>query len=127
MTDHSWFRLLVRAIGLLLFGIAIPGLLWNIGGVIVVLTSESNAGFPVLDQTLRYLPPLLGECVQAAFGLYLLLRAEPIIARCLREVRGRCASCGYDLTATSSGTCPECGTEFKPAAPVPSSSRTPSP
>lgn len=26
-----------------------------------------------------------------------------------REARGLCRECGYDLTANTSGTCPECG------------------
>jgi uncharacterized paraquat-inducible protein A len=27
-----------------------------------------------------------------------------------RQARGLCRECGYDLTANTSGTCPECGT-----------------
>ena len=34
----------------------------------------------------------------------------PIVTRCIRErVGGVCLDCGYDLTANTSGTCPECG------------------
>ncbi len=29
-----------------------------------------------------------------------------------RRRRGRCVSCGYDLTGNVSGVCPECGNEF---------------
>jgi hypothetical protein len=30
MNDHSWFKLLVRGIGILLIGMAVPMLLWNV-------------------------------------------------------------------------------------------------
>ena len=37
-----------------------------------------------------------------------------------RRRRGRCLSCGYNLTANTSGICPECGTEI-PMSSVPKS------
>ena len=40
-----------------------------------------------------------------------------------RAKRNLCISCGYDLTANTSGVCPECGTPV-PKAPVDKSPRT---
>jgi uncharacterized paraquat-inducible protein A len=33
----------------------------------------------------------------------------------LRQDRGLCAACGYDLTGNTSGVCPECGTPTRAA------------
>ena len=41
----------------------------------------------------------------------------PIVIRCIREkVGGVCLDCGYDLTANTSGTCPECGSPISPTS-----------
>lgn len=64
---------------------------------------ESRAGyelwFPVWMPTLAF----------ATFPLIVLFRGPLRRRRRLR--RGRCTSCGYDLTGNESGICPECGTE----------------
>lgn len=47
--------------------------------------------------------------------------------RCRRAAMGRCIRCGYDLSASREGTCPECGaTPLHPSRP-PSSPQPPSP
>jgi hypothetical protein len=37
------------------------------------------------------------------------LRLAPLLRARRRRRTGRCPACGYDLTANTSGTCPECG------------------
>lgn len=47
--------------------------------------------------------------------LWLLFVALFTMRRCLRIRRGLCAKCGYDLRASSSGHCPECGAAVRPS------------
>ncbi len=40
----------------------------------------------------------------------------PLLRRYLRRRAGRCPDCNYDLRATTTGTCPECGAAITPRA-----------
>jgi hypothetical protein len=122
MTDHSWFKLLVRAIGLLILGLGGPSLLFSLTGLLVEVWDQSVAQYGVMRYVAVTLPPMLAYGAQTAFGLYLFLGAERLISRCMRDVRGHCPACGYDLSSTSTGRCPECGTDV----PVASSTADPS-
>lgn len=53
---------------------------------------------------------IVGAYTISIFILPEMLKA-PIVTRCIREtVGGACLNCGYDLTGSRSGVCPECGT-----------------
>lgn len=43
------------------------------------------------------------------FGAFPAREARRLVLRWRRQSAGHCRSCGYDLTANVSGTCPECG------------------
>ena len=116
MSDYSWFKLLVRAIGLLLVGLALPQVPVAVAWLIYALTEEGG-GFS--EWALRILPMFAGPALQIAFGLYLLLGAERLIARFIRDIRGHCACCGYDLASLTADKCPECGAAITPAPPSP--------
>jgi hypothetical protein len=122
MSEYAWFKLLVRAVGLLLMGLSLPGLLWAAGEVITLLFEDTPG---MSRYWMRFLPTTIHSAAELAIGAYLFFGGEQIIARCLREVRGHCASCGYDLSATSTGVCPECGAEFKPLSGPPGTPPTP--
>ena len=104
MSDYSWFRLLLKAIGVLLLGMSIPILLWTAGAAAV---TAASAGGRMSFEPL--LPPLAAYGGQALIGLYLLLGGRQLVDYCLRGVRGRCAGCGYDLSGLNAEVCPECG------------------
>jgi hypothetical protein len=112
MTDHSWFKLLVRAIGLLLIGIAVPSVLWFLAELLFMALpgSPGKTTGSMLYWVMSSLPALLGYGAQVAFGCYLLFRGDWIINRVLTEVRLRCLTCGYDLRGLKSTRCPECST-----------------
>src|SRR5262245_41502110 len=107
MADYSWFRLLVKAIGMLLIGLAVPSLIQTLAWA-----WRFAQGFPGMstdDSWMWMLSSGLGPVVQGVMGAYLLLRGDRLIERCLRDVYGRCPVCGYDLRGHAAATCPECG------------------
>ena len=106
MSDFAWFKLLIRAIGVLLIGLSIPMVLYTIGFGIANQLSNS---MPLSALMIPWLPMLAGYGVQAGFGLYLLVGAEGLINRCIAGVRHNCAACGYNLEGITSAVCPECG------------------
>ena len=118
MTEHAWFKLFLRGIGLLLLGLAFPGMLTQLGYLVqMVHEGEFAAPSPYLWM---YGGALLGTIAQAGIGLYLLFGGGWIVTRCMREIRDRCIACGYDLSAATGEVCTECGTPIiRPPAPPP--------
>jgi len=114
VTDYSWFRLLLRATGVLLIGLSLPTLLSQMIQVVAMWWAPAAAPYTTpWAYAVRYtIPYVAGYLAQAAFGFYLLFGAERLIARCLRGVRGHCSNCGYDITAVTMDACPECGVEI---------------
>lgn len=123
MSDYTWFKLLVRAIGVLLIGFGAPYFIATVWWGIASLRQDGGmlgaqfviySGFTILSTGL-----------QSLFGLYLLFGGRWIIRYCLSDVRSRCVFCGYDLSGITSGVCPECGTPAAP--PIPARRRPESP
>ena len=50
-----------------------------------------------------------GEIIAFTLTLPLLWALRRIVNRTLSDRRGQCHQCGYNLTANTSGVCPECG------------------
>lgn len=118
MSDYAWFKLLVRAIGIILIGFSVPTLLWYLSEL-AMSAAPSSAGRTsrsFSDHLLFSLPTLISNGAQAFMGWYLLFRGEWVIARVLGEVNGRCARCGYDIRDIKSGACPECNTPIRAIA-----------
>lgn len=114
MSDYGWFKLLVRAVGILLLGLSLPMALWSVGDMLVRMFDPAYGGAPLASVVGLYLPGLAGYLAQAGIGLYLLCGSERLIAWCIAGVKGRCAECGYDITAVPGGVCPECGVKIAP-------------
>ena len=116
MTDYAWFKLLVRAIGLLLLAISVPQLLyWPVSKMVQWVNWNSLSPTSFHNELIYALPSLVGDGVQAAFGYYLLFRGEWIIGRIISEVAGRCPKCGYDIRGLQNDACPECNTPIRRA------------
>lgn len=82
-----------------------------------VLIVDGNGRLRALtasEERQRKMEPLLGAIACATPpALCTYLAALHLRDRKLRRYRmksGRCTGCGYDLTALTSGVCPECGT-----------------
>jgi hypothetical protein len=129
MTDPKWFRLVIRAVGVLTIAISIP----HVGGAIASLAmmlqagpggwrsylSSSGAGGGESwwnPFTFGVAASVLAAAGQLGLGLYLLCGASRLVRYCVREVSGRCAGCDYEVRGLK-GKCPECGLEIPEAAP----------
>ncbi len=61
-------------------------------------------------------PGFIGNSLFYAFGLYAIVHLRGEARRHLRRRAGRCPNCNYDLRATTTGICPECGAAITPRA-----------
>src|SRR5690348_8345248 len=114
MSDFGWFKLLVRALGVLFLGLGVPHVL-QVGAVLAIdwIWARGGASQRGWGTLISNAPYLLAYGAQAAFGYYLLMRGQLLIEHCLLGVRGRCAGCGYDLAAVTGPECPECGSPIR--------------
>jgi hypothetical protein len=115
MKHKTWFRLVLKAIGVLLVGLALPDVTtlilmiadhlfhWSqmTGGGAAPLASRFRTSTVVL-QSLPYL-------VQAAFGLYLFFGGTWVVNKVIPSNKPYCPDCGYDLSRRTTDRCPECG------------------
>lgn len=106
--------MVLRLTGVLLLALYLPGTLIYIARVIesamrsdeFVFFNDRDAGggFWVFVNFLPYLVIVL-------LGLYLTFDGRLFIKWCLRDIVGRCPTCGYDLRRSAEVVCPECGCE----------------
>ena len=108
MNDSHWFKLLVRGIGVLLIGLAIPSVIALFGTAAMVANAANLTGNPSMDQWVWVLSGILGTLAQLGFGVNLLFGAPRLVRYCLRQVNSRCGACDYDVRGLR-GVCPECG------------------
>lgn len=108
MNDYSWFKLLIRAIGLVLLGIGVPSLLGTVGNLLAFLTY--NSGSSGVNAILSWGAFACGTVFQLLLGVYLLRGGGRLTAHILASVVGRCVTCGYDVRTIAGTNCPECGT-----------------
>jgi hypothetical protein len=119
MKHKTWFRLVIKAIGILLIGLSLPGIGQALGFIVYLAIGDKPSSLSRdtfwLLQGLYY----AGSVVQLALGLYLLLGGKWIVDRCIPSNRQYCPDCGYDLSRSSSDRCAECGTLLPREAPPP--------
>lgn len=117
MNDYSWFRLLIRAVGLVLLGIALPSFLGTVGNMASYFASApTSSQFPFVLGWAAY---ATGSLFQLVLGIYLLRGGGKLTAHCLSSVLGRCMACGYDVRTIASQNCPECGAVLPGRSPTP--------
>lgn len=116
MSEFAWFKLLVRLVGLLLIGLSLPTVVWQIGRLLAstIPASPTRTSTSFSYELWAGAPYLLGYGVQLALGVYLLRGGDWVIRKILAEINGRCSVCGFDIQNTRGSTCPECNTPFKP-------------
>jgi len=117
MKHKTWFRLVIKAIGVLLIGLSLRTA-WALGVELVVLLwayvfgtdlspnpySYSGYGYGAL----RWIQSG-GEILQLGLGLYLFFGGKWIIDKAIPSNRPYCPECGYDISKSGGPNCPECG------------------
>jgi hypothetical protein len=113
MKHKTWFRLVLKAIGILVLAFSAPHLLWVGGASLLeaILTASPAPGsvvpfFVNWDYEWR---TLFYNGIEVAFGLYLLFGGKWLVNKCIPSNRPYCPECGYDLSKSSDASCPECG------------------
>ena len=111
MKHKTWFRLLLKAIGVSMICTAIPNMLSQVSNAIFsyyqYVASPPGSGW--LYEWNWWIPQLLWGGGQLAIGCYLFFRGEWIVNRAIPSNRPYCPDCGYDLSKNSTNQCPECG------------------
>ncbi len=112
MADYTWFRLLVKGIGIVVLGMGMPELISHISSLLQSLAMAGPGGALAGAPWFFWYTQAgfgISSLLQIAFGLYLLFRGQWLVDRCLRSVYGRCPACDYDVRGVPAVTCPECG------------------
>lgn len=118
MIRNAWTTVVVSAIGLLLVGL-------SVSGVVTLVTYAIY--YPVIGQGFAWARVLfsLGSLAEFALGLYLLFGGRAVVRRWLRSL-DRCPACGYD-TAPDADRCPECGYRTRDTSATTSTAAPPPP
>ena len=124
----TWFRLVLKAIGVLLIGFGIPEVLRNTIGIMDLLAKNGGWTFITPYGSSTAFGPgtpspywllfwqALPDLAQIALGLYLLLGGKWLLNKIIPSNRPYCHECGYDLSKNQSANCPECGVELPSSA-----------
>ncbi|MHC4107336.1 MAG: hypothetical protein ACYSTY_04535 [Planctomycetota bacterium] len=112
MKYKTLFRLVMKALGVVFIGLALPGLVGGIGQLAMYVASNPGfpGGWPPPGWWWQVALSSLGHVVQLALGLYLLLGGTWIVDKAIPSNRPYCPECGYDLSTRTGDHCPECGT-----------------
>jgi hypothetical protein len=114
MKHKTWFRLVIKAIGVLFVGMSIPTVAAGIANLNSMFSSRSFSGY--VQALMVQAVWLCGSFLQLALGLYLFFGGKWIVDRAIPSNRPYCPECGYDLSKSNGTVCPECGVTL-PRAP----------
>jgi hypothetical protein len=109
MKYKTLFRIMCKAIGVYFFVSGCSGALMNISGLIVMFFVSPAAVGPY--RSLYSIPSGIGSLVDFAVGYYLFFHGQTVANWAVPGNRPYCPECGYDLSGSVSGMCPECGTQ----------------
>ena len=115
MKHKTWFRLVVKGIGIYIF---CEGVIHGFGFVFTVLIDSVIApGNHIRFFSTSYASNSLGRMI---IGAYLFFAGEWIINLAIPSNRAYCPNCGYDLSKRVGAHCPECGVALasEPSAPT---------
>jgi hypothetical protein len=111
MKYKTLFRLVLKAIGVLLIGLGLPGFGGSLASISYQLWSASQPGAAPLATSYWWSQFYLfaGPLLQLIFGLYLLLGGKWILEKCIPSNKTYCSHCSYELSDASAQKCSECG------------------
>ncbi len=113
MKHKTWFRLVLKAIGVLLIGFALPG----VATLLSKVGYHTMYGDPFSVGSVRtpnfiywqFMSAHVRDVVQLGLGLYLLFGGRWIADLAIPSNRPYCPECGYDNSEATGKRCPECG------------------
>lgn len=120
MKHKTWFRLVIKAIGIYLICQSIPNVISQASAIILQVNQfylYSQPGWTLGQQMAWIVPQALQWVVSIAVGLYLVFGGSWIVNMCIPSNRPYCPECGYDLSKSSGANCPECGVALPASAP----------
>ena len=111
MRHRTWFRMVLKAIGVLLIGFGAPDLIHWVLNYTAWMYYETGwmAGSPNMPDWLSFFLQIAGSVVQIIIGIFLILGAQWLVTKLLPSGDPFCEQCGYDLSGSKSVHCPECG------------------
>lgn len=112
MKHKTWFRLVLKAIGIFLLATGVVAVLDSVSGAVgrAMFTSGFGPGYWFLE-VLAYalFSGLIGGLASLVIGAYFLFGGAKLVNLCIPSNRPYCPHCGYDLRAVNDELCPECG------------------
>ncbi|HWB18761.1 MAG TPA: hypothetical protein VG711_00550 [Phycisphaerales bacterium] len=116
MKHKTWFRLVLKAIGVLLACLGLPQVVSGGLRTLALLTYQSfGMPSPPWSQIMYYVAPeFAAGTLQAFLGTYLFFGGRWIVEKCIPSNRPYCPNCGYELKSLTSSLCPECGIVLPP-------------
>lgn len=111
MKHKTWFRLVLKAIGIYLLAQSIPNLVSMGYSLVTELSHIASVGSgPMTGNWAQYMVrAMLPVALQFGIGCYLLFRGQWIVNLCIPSNRPYCPDCGYDISKSHGAVCPECG------------------
>lgn len=114
MKHKTWFRLVLKAIGIFLLATGVVELVDSISRAIgQVYFVGFMGGGTIYDferlLSLALYSGLVGGIGRLVIGAYLLFGGAKLVNLCIPSNRPYCPHCGYDVRGVGDGICPECG------------------
>ncbi len=118
MKHKTWFRLVIKAIGVLLIGLSLREMSMLAFWVVVWLFDESQTSLRGMSPQYSFanVAYALPDLAVFAFGMYLFFGGAWIVNKCIPSNKPYCAECGYDLSQSTGERCAECGTVITKSA-----------
>lgn len=114
MKHKTWFRLLLKVVGIFLLATGVPGLVNS--GAMVLLQLRTSAPYwgPAPYDLATILQTAIARGLAAhmlttIIGAYLLIGGKVLTDLCIPSNRPYCPNCGYALQGLAADRCPECG------------------
>lgn len=114
MKHKTWFRLVIKAVGLLLVGLSLPQLVAATAQTAFSIIAARQPGTTVASPHWWWWFVTTGAkpLLQLLMGLYLLFGGKWIVDKIIPSNRPYCPECGYDVSRTATPQCPECGAQI---------------